>query len=41
LVYSVEIVLLLAALIVLVPLVLRARREEQHAPAKFGLDQML
>ncbi|MBK1642623.1 MFS transporter [Chromatium okenii] len=41
LVYSVEIVLLIAAVVVLVPLVLRSRRDAKQAPEKFGLDQML
>ncbi|PQJ97496.1 BCD family MFS transporter [Chromatium okenii] len=42
LVYSIEIGLLVVALIVIVPLVLRSRREdEKTAPSQFGLDQML
>jgi BCD family chlorophyll transporter-like MFS transporter len=40
LVYMLEVVLLVVALLVLVPLVLRARRDEPHARAQFGLDQM-
>jgi BCD family chlorophyll transporter-like MFS transporter len=44
-VYIIEVVLLMAALVVLIPLVLKARRERhskaaQPAEAQFGLDQM-
>ncbi|WP_005221468.1 BCD family MFS transporter [Marichromatium purpuratum] len=39
-VYGLEVVLLVAALLVLIPLLLRARREASRAPAQFGLDQM-
>lgn len=40
LVYGIEIVLLIAALVVILPLVLRSRRDGPQPPSKFGLDQM-
>lgn len=40
LVYGIEIALLIAAFIVSIPLVFRAKREEPQPPSKFGLDQL-
>lgn len=39
-VYSIEALLLIGALIVLVPLVMDARRDQQRTVSQFGLDQM-
>ncbi|HBG94563.1 MAG TPA: MFS transporter [Chromatiaceae bacterium] len=39
-VYVLEVVLLVAALLALLPMVLRSRKEDPQPPAQFGLDQM-
>jgi BCD family chlorophyll transporter-like MFS transporter len=40
LVYGIEIVLLIAALVMVIPLVLRSRTDKLSPPSQFGLDQM-